>query len=122
MMRKKLIGSEPARLFGSRPKSELLAFSFSCSEGGFDLPLILVDRLYDLEDRQWAVASFAKALAGRQISRPLEGRAYRLDHGELDALVFHDGQQIRRTTVALGQTNPLHFTEVGIRAGTTLET
>jgi hypothetical protein len=66
MMRKKLIGSKRGRLFGSRPKSDLLAFPFNFSEGGgFQLSLIPVDSFYGLEDRQSAVASFAHALAGR---------------------------------------------------------
>jgi hypothetical protein len=48
-----------------RPPTEaaLLAFSFRFSEGGFYLPLILVDSLYGFEDRHLAVASFANAFA-----------------------------------------------------------
>jgi hypothetical protein len=65
MMRKKLIGSNRGRLYGSRPKSELLAFPFDFSEGGFQPSLIAVDSFYGSEDRQSAVASFAHALAGR---------------------------------------------------------
>jgi hypothetical protein len=52
MMRKKLIGSKRGRLFGSRPKSDLLAVPFNFSEGGFQPSLIAVYGLYGLEDSQ----------------------------------------------------------------------
>jgi hypothetical protein len=67
----------------------LLAFSLRPSEGGSHLSLILVDGLDGLDDRKRAVASYANALAGRQVNCPLEGRAYRLDNAIRGAFVLH---------------------------------
>ena len=44
-------------------EAALLAFSLCFSEGGFYLPLIIVDSLYGLDDRQRPNTSFARPLA-----------------------------------------------------------
>jgi hypothetical protein len=64
-------------------------FSLRLSESGSHLSLILVDGLYDLDDRKLPVVSFATALAGCQADGPFESRAYRLDHAITDTFVFH---------------------------------
>jgi hypothetical protein len=64
--------------------------------GGFYLPLILVNSLYGLDDRQGAVTSFASALARCEMHGPFEGRAERPNHVEMYAPVFHRGTTEQR--------------------------